>query len=399
MSWRDNLRDASFNGIPFKENGDEFSGGWNIDENNIPIQESVSDGATSAAEEEINSQLRPEARARDSETRPTAKKAKRFAVSMFFLGDNYIAERDAMLAAFDAGGLGVLVTQTRGSIRCFVEEYTSTMSKDEGGYETIDAVFISAPNEQQVTTSIDTQQSLNNGILDALGSIGGGFGYEVAGVADYVFDEASEIAETLSGSVFDLIGLGGTNNTVNDFILRIREFQRDIDTIVRTPERYYEEISGLVLGLTGIFEEPSAGYEAQEKLYSNFGDDLKPVNQTTPNRVIQANNQDSVVFTVKALAACQMAGNGSQIDFISVDQADLIKETTSDALDDIAEEVGDSDQSQEIYEAIVDVKDKFLTDVEQSSESLPSNREITTNQNEPSLVIAYDLYANLESAP
>jgi len=396
MGWRESLRDANFDGVPFFVDTTEFSSGWNISERDITQPEKKSKG--NLDQQKIDKAFGAGG-GREADTTETSKKAKVFNVLMYFIGENYLSGRNAMLERFDNGGVGELVLPTLGKVKCFIQEFSSTFSNTEGGFETIECVFIAKPDQPQIINSIDTASALSGGILDSILSIGDSFGYKVLGVADYVFEEAENIAETLSGSVFDLIGLGGTNNTVNDYVLKIRAFEADINTIVRSPDRYYNEIQGLVSGLSGIFTDSSTKFEAQDKLNKSFGSTFKPVNQTTPNRAAQANNQDSVVFTVRALTAVEMAGAGSGIQFISVEQADTIKETTIAALDGIAEEVGDSNQRQELYDAIIDVKDKFLNDVEQNAENLPKSRDIETADLEPALVVSYDLYADEERAP
>ena len=391
MGWRESLREASFDGIRFKVDTAEFVGGWNISTKDIPKKEKATKGNS-----DIDKVFPKLGKSRESKTDETSLKPKVFNVIMYFVGENYLSERNAILNRFNQGGAGELILPTLGKVKCFIQDFTATFNNQEGGFETISCVFISRPDEQQVISSVDTETALSGGVLDSILSIGDSFGYKVLGVADYVFDEAENIAEKLSGSVFDLVGLGSANDKVSDYMLKIRSFEADVATIIRTPTRYYEEITELVGGLSGIFDKPASAWEAQKKLFDSFGSDFKPVNQTTPNRVAQANNQDSVEFTVKALSAVEMANAGAGVDFVSVEQSDLIKDQTIEALDSIALDVADSQQRQELYFAIVDVKDKFINQVEQASENLPQSRDISTQELEPSVVVAYDLYADEE---
>jgi len=392
MGWRESLRSASIDKIAFLVDSTEFSGGWNIDEKNIPVKEELSATANIAAENAIKAQLRPDARG--PEIRDASKKAKIFNVLMHFIGDEYLTERNRVLDRFEKGGEMDLVLPTLGTVKCFVQDFRSTFNNSEGGFEQIDATFIAAPKAKQVITTVDTSTALKDGVVSAKTAIDEAFGYNVSDVADSVFEKASEVADALSGSVFDLIGLGEANNELTDFVLRIREFQGDIDTIIRAPQTYYDEIQGLLGGSVGIFDRFEDQFEAMKQMF-DFGDDFKAVNITTPDRQTESDNQESVVFTTRALCSVQMAESASQIILVSVDQANTITESTLSTLDAISLEVADSNQSQALFDAIENVRSLFLNSINAKITDLPESRDIVTNENEPAIVLAYDMYADI----
>src|SRR5689334_22416343 len=121
--WRAELQPASFKGAGFHvDAGGKGSGRRNVlhefPKKNVPYAEDM------------------------------GRKARAFTVTAYVIsGPNtadYRAERDALEAALESEGPGILVLPTRGAVQVQVGPYTSTERRERGGYAEFEITFVEA---------------------------------------------------------------------------------------------------------------------------------------------------------------------------------------------------------------------------------------------------------------
>lgn len=410
MSWREQLREASWKGLKFFVQTTGLEGGWEIDLKNIPVGEiNISAEGSKEAQQKIIDQKKKDAVL--SKATDTSRNAKIHSVTMHFIGDNYIDERNAMLKLLDAGGQGDLILPTFGKIKAIAGQYRTDFDNTVGGFETLEVPFYEVSREPQVTSRVDTATQLEDSATAAKDEVEESFGYSattptVPGIApsvfdpepsaDFVLDAAEAVANALPDSLFNEIGLGEANDLVNGYVKDLDDFRDKISVIVRKPFDYIEEIRSITQKITTIFDAPIDGFNAAKRIFNRFGAEFDDVFGTTPDREQERLNQESVVFSVKAIAAIQMSVSAAQVQFeTSVDVTPIIDDVVN-SLDSLALEVGNSTQRQELFDSLNDVKTKFLADISSAAADLPGIKNITTNLELPSVVIAYDLYADAE---
>ena len=120
MAWRDELRSASFRGVPFQVEGGTLTFGRRLAVHEYPQREKpyVED---------------------------LGKKAREYRLDAFVIGPDYMDKRDALIAALETPGAGQLVHPYFGSVVVTVTgDITVTEMTDRGGMAQISTTFIEA---------------------------------------------------------------------------------------------------------------------------------------------------------------------------------------------------------------------------------------------------------------
>ncbi|KPC53031.1 DNA circularization protein [Amantichitinum ursilacus] len=145
MGYRDNMQPASFRGVPFKVTDSEMVGGRRLQVNEYPQRDKPY-------------------------TEDIGRKAREFTLEAFVVGDDYMAQRDRLLAALETPGAGELVHPWLGRMQVCAGEFRYRESAEDGGMcrfsipltESGDLTFPSAQSNVATTAlaKADAMQSL-----------------------------------------------------------------------------------------------------------------------------------------------------------------------------------------------------------------------------------------------
>lgn len=119
MTWRENLRRASFRGVTFHTDESTQIGGRRNVHHEYPKRDAPA--------------------VEDFGRRQTA-----WRVRAYIVGPDYMGQRDALAAALDAAGPGRYVDHWRGEVQAVVDEYRMTESSRDGGLVSFDIRFKAA---------------------------------------------------------------------------------------------------------------------------------------------------------------------------------------------------------------------------------------------------------------
>ena len=131
-TWRASLQPASFGGAGFHVEVSSKSGGRRIAGHEYPKAE------TPFAED-------------------MGRKAAGWQVTAYLIGDDYIAERDALLAVCDSEGPFTLVHPTFAAMQVHCGPYAASESRERGGYAQVDMTFFEAGQNPDASGAADTQ--------------------------------------------------------------------------------------------------------------------------------------------------------------------------------------------------------------------------------------------------
>ena len=90
------------------------------------------------------------------------RRARRFAVSGYIVDEDYIPLRDALIAACEQEGQGLLVHPTMGEFMVQCEAYNSAETRMRGGFVEIDMSFVEAGSEPNFAPGVDTTAGIAN---------------------------------------------------------------------------------------------------------------------------------------------------------------------------------------------------------------------------------------------
>lgn len=119
-AWKQNLRAASFRGVPFKTDVAGSTGGRRGVNYEFPKRDDIED-------------------------EDMGRRSNRKALSCYVIGEDYVAQAEALEDAFNAGA-GTLILPTLRPKRMRCETYNRTDRRAEGGWAVFDCIFVEAPS-------------------------------------------------------------------------------------------------------------------------------------------------------------------------------------------------------------------------------------------------------------
>ena len=141
-TWRRNLRPASFRGVGFKVELHARSGGRRTTQHQFPKRD-------------------------DGEAEDMGRQAKRFAVTAYVIGDDYAAQRDALIAALETEGSGLLVHPTMGQFQVNPGVYSTVERRERGRMAEFEMEFFESGPQAGTSASADTQGAVRSAAATA----------------------------------------------------------------------------------------------------------------------------------------------------------------------------------------------------------------------------------------
>jgi prophage DNA circulation protein len=374
MTWRDQLRPASFRGVPFKVEGCDTDGEQRIATHRYPYK-------NKASNEELGL---------DQQT---------FSVRAYVIGNDYITQRDALIRQMRTPGPGTLVLPTQGSLKVIPKSFRQSWSRDEGGIEYLDLVFYEHSSNSYPSTASDSKSQVLQAGDKARNSIQGAFSkkFGVQGYQDFVNNSAQGLAGNLSSSINNAGNIRAKlPDQASIFQESINDFNQSIPSLVLSAANYASRVIALVGQIRPLFSTPQDAFTAYLQL-SQFGQSLIVPAGITRNQQQQAINQDMVVSMTRRAALISMAETATEIDFASYDDAVALRDSLAGQLDDELLLLGDTDLD-DIYLDLGGVMSTMITDITTRAANLERIRSVTYQQTLPALVIAYSIYQSTDRA-
>lgn len=188
-TWRYRLHPASFRGIPFKVSDDEATYGRRTTTHEYPLRDKPF-------------------------TDDMGRKARKYSISAYLIGGDYMVLRDRLLVALEQGGPGTLVHPFYGSLTVHVDgEVRVRHSRDNGGMCEISLQFVESGLLTYPTKGGATEQEVVKSADKSNAAFGIKFldDFSLDGFADWVTDD---VIGNVSGmldeviNVFELVDTG-----------------------------------------------------------------------------------------------------------------------------------------------------------------------------------------------
>jgi prophage DNA circulation protein len=355
-TWQTQLVPASFKGAPFKvEDGGRSAGRrvapFEFPKSNTPYAEDM------------------------------GRAAKRWQITAYVVGDNYIAERDALLDACDSDGPGILIHPSLGSMNVICGPVSSHESRLRGGICTFEMVFIEAGQAPSATVTDDTQGLVSTQADTTGTTVAAALDSALAAAFDAVATVANiaegvgflaQVLTALSGTVSGQTGIAGT-----DLFFAIGDLSASGEADLRS--------SQLGAPLLAVFEQATAA-----------GATLA--------------GMDTVLAAMEAAAPSGSIGTAivnAVINMALVEQARILSSTTFTSSNDVsaaiasnnanfiaAEETVADSGDVSTYQALVALHGSVTRDLINRALQLPSLVTYSFPRSLPSLVMAWRLYAD-----
>lgn len=374
MSWREQLKKASFKGIPFKVDTNEVEGGQRVAVHEYPFRNGVF-------------------------PQPLGLRGDQFTVRAFLIGDNYIANRDALIKAVKDYATGTLILPTQASRKVQAMSYRNGYDSSQGGIEFVDMTFVEAGLAIYPTQIVSTGTNVNASAAQAISTLKASFGKNFAtlGNQDFVVTAAQALTTSASSSILQAIKSGSIISAASaQMTAAVNAFNANVPTYLQNPLLMAGQLASLVAQVSTVYSLPVNLYAAYKNLL-NFGIGLPTVAPITTQKAQQAANQTALVSFVQQNALVGMANASAQINFDSYNDAVSLRDELADLMDDqliALGATGDDDS----YNDLNALRAAVIQDITTRAANLARIRTVTLNQSIPALVLAYQLYQSTDNA-
>lgn len=365
MSWQDQLRPASFRGVPFHALTDSATFGRRTVLHEYPFKDLpyVED---------------------------LGRRAREIRITGFVLGEDFMAERDALIEAIEQAGSGKLVHPQYGELTVTVADGGVTVehSTAEGGCARISFSCIESGEAKFPIATSATQDILKGRADFAQGILAGGFAglFNLDGLPSFAFDAAfgriNAFVSQVRGLIAPISGMFGRG----DVLALIDAFVPQIGTLLQEPLQLAQQVQGIVGAVRTAM--PAQSVPTALVPLATFGAGETHLPPITPSRQQETINRDAINELVRGSAGIEHAHAIADMEFADFDTAIAIRDRAVDHLDIVADVTADD----AVFDALTGLRAALVRDVAARGADLARLVSFTPQTTAPALVLAHQLY-------
>jgi prophage DNA circulation protein len=398
VTWRDDLRrvrmtidgrsvelvGASFRGVPFLVDTSERSGGRRTLVHEFPLRD-------------------------DPFVEDLGRRARKFPITGYVIGGDYLAQRDKLLAALeDEEGPGKLVHLYYGEKRAICDTYSVHEASNEGGMARFAITFCETPAQApapaiEVDAAGAVASSADNALLavdaelvekmdpagqpafalasaeTALRNAAAGLAAKLAPAAQAAAQVAGGTAEFAAAVTQELAAMTG----------QVALITAQAASLVRRPA---DIVTAFRAAITALGDTAAAAPGAvMDALVAAYATDLgPPAPTTTATRERELANQQALTGALRRVMALEAARLAPLVPYASIEDAIAARDEIAALLDDQAQGAGDT-----AYPALVTLRSEVLRAVPGANvfaRVITVSRRVAT----PSLLLVYQLYGSVD---
>lgn len=346
--WKDNLREASFRGVPFFYDSTGIDGGRRTQTHEFAYRDKPY-------------------------TEDLGRKAQEIPIEAYVLGDDYMTARDNLLKACNEEGPGELIHPYYGSIQVNCQVISVRESTSEGRIARISLQFIEAGEKFFPDSSPDRSAAVTSAVEKLNKSSAEDFArtFTIERAPEYIGAQA----------VADIVNfIDAFSRTENE------DLKTSVPTLLRQTETLAQAIQGVLSELTENETETEKNNALKTLIEAcNYGKRIS----STSGSAIQArltSNSNAIVDLIRQSAASAAAEVAIGTDFKTRNEAENVRDKIADSLDRQSEIT----ESTPLYISLTDMRSALVQAIPE--EGLPELISVTVNHPVPSLVLAYELY-------
>ena len=406
MAWRDQLQPGSFRGAAFLVDKHENEFGRRIDVHEFPLRDTPYGEDLGAT-------------------------GQRWTIDAYVIGPDYMSARDALKAACNQAGTGVLIHPYLGSLTVMCARARMGETKQEGGMARFQLEFVDAGDNDVPSATDDTSTLSDQAGQDGRDALVSGFGDSfdadglpsfgiadlvqmVGEIADAVSGAATTVAagvatvtvgpsltgakyavvSTLSGQLL-LAGQGQVSDvSAARYALAVKSsaIKAAAADLLTTPADLASAYADLMETIPAMASDPARAFAGLMNLTS-FGADLVLAQPTTAARSRERACQDGLVRLTCQLAGVEAARASAGMTFDSYDEASAVRTELCDQLDDLMTAAADAGDDN-AFQALQAVRLAAAADITARGGSLAMLTSIQLPTAQPALVVAYRLYGD-----
>lgn len=360
---------ASFRGVPFFVEASDRTGGRRVMVHEFPLRD-------------------------DPFVEDLGRRARKFRVDGYVVGDDYIAQKNALLAALeDEEGPGQLVHPYYGIKIAIAETNSTRETQSEGGWAQIGIEFCEAPAQAPTPTVVDDlpgKVAASAAAAHTASQAQFAADYDPAGLPAFALASAegalTRATAAVSASLAPLVADAQELATFNS---QVTILTAQAASLVRQPlglvDRFLTAITGLA---TTAAAAPGAVVNALVDAYN--ADMGALVAAVTATRARELANQRAIQGALRQALAIEAARLAPLTPYASIEDATAARDQVAALLDEQAQGAGDT-----AYPALVTLRSDVLRAVPGAgvfARVVTVTRRVAT----PSLLLAYQLYGTVD---
>jgi len=364
MSWRDNLREVSFRGVPFFYDDTDGEMGRRAQRHEYA-------GQDVAYHEDLGLKTRVHT------------------INAYVWGDNADVLAANLQAAIEAPGAGTLVHPVRGQMLAMVTNARVRTSTREGGLVTFALTFEETGSARQPQLSPLPVARIDAAADTSLSTVQKAFeeAFNVDGLPQFIATDAAGQVTTgvdrIKGAFADL---RQSEQSAAGWVGRGADIKSRAVTIIRDPAQLAVEIAD-VIGVD--LELPGARLARSLSRLFDFGRDVPAVAATTATRRIQVANRDAFTAVVRQTAVIHAARASGREQFPNRASALVRRDQIADVIE--TETLTAPDAS---YRELVALRAEVIRAIDVQAARLPRLKTIRPARTRPVLALAHDLYGD-----
>ena len=364
MAWRDQLRPASFRGVPFQVDEGEVTGGRRLQVHEYPFRDKP-------YSEDIGRATRG------------------YSITGFVIGEDCLAQRDALLAACETAGPGTLIDPWLGQIQvCLREPARVSHSKAHERVVQFTLIFVEAGDlsypsvtESTGSATLSAADLLRSASLEDFVEK-----FKTAGVPAFVGDDALSFGKQTLSNLKDKLSF------LPDFTDAVDGVKDQLADLIGIPSSFATAILGMFAKgrPTSTDTANTTRYASQLVSVSSstaFASPSMPTSAISATRAQQLNNTQAITELVRRSALADAATSTARMPAVVADDVLALRDKAMNALDN--ESLTASDP---VFLALSNTRTAVYKDLTKRAQDAARLDTITPSETVPSLVLAYDLY-------
>ncbi len=345
---------ATFRDVPFFVEGAERSGGRRTVRHEYPLRD-------------------------EPFVEDLGRSARDFRVEGYVLGDDYLAKRDALIAALETAGSGELLHPYHGTLRVICDHFTVAESSREGGVARFSISFAQTAAQPPFPSAApDASARVKASVDVARRAVATDFSRKYSPGA--LMDSASDTLRSATLRINNVVA------TISSGAQQRAAMQRRLDNLLASVTTLVGKPAELLAELEELFGSLSG--DAPERAYS-FDPGQRPP-ETTPARRQERANFDALRDLIKRLSVLRAAELAPAVPHVSYDEAVAARTSITDKLDEQLETAGD-----ESYPALLQLRADIVKAVPAEGSGLARLLTVTPPTTLPALVLAHQLYGDV----
>lgn len=346
------------------------------------------------------------------------RKARRFSVSGFVIGKDYLTERDAVIEVFESPGPYLFSHPWWGELSVVLDEGGSLdvqESDSEGGWARFSFSLVESGDPDGARITVSTAAALSVAAAAAIAAVQTDTKKKMKLGIGKIFSAAAKAVGKISGSmlkakrkVFGALGVSQAAGLADS----LADLNTSVNKLLNSPAELLTTLNGLVSALKGLFKDQSAsdaespnapypggGKKIRAEAAIAMAQELAVVDTVSPPPFPGGPQDPDQVATEKALSKALGVMVVSQV--IELFGTSLPLESASAAVEalttlgELADNIlQDTETSDDLYVAMTDLRAGLDAHLATLSASLPQVQVFTPTTTMPALLLAFNLYGD-----